>query len=57
LHTAVCYRSISLKEDKALCLATVAGLDMEEIVKVKPPEKRMVKFWSLIEHPSPIVLF
>jgi len=57
LYTAVRYRSTSVKEDEALCLATLAGLDMEDIIKVKPPNNRMVKFWSLIEHPSPIVLF
>ena len=40
------WRSTSVAADEALCLATLAGFDMERIMDL-PPEDRMRGFWDL----------
>ena len=40
------FRSTSLVEDEAICLATLLGLDVDAILRA-PREERMKKFWDL----------
>jgi hypothetical protein len=51
---ALRFRATSVATDEALCLATLAGLDMEKILAEKPKE-RMKKVWSLLPIPAKIV--
>ena len=44
---ALAFRSTSVATDEALCLATLLGLNIQEIGQT-PPEERMAKFWSSV---------
>ena len=49
------YRRTSKKEDEAVCLATMAGTDVEKILEARPSQ-RMETFWRLTtEVPSNVV--
>jgi hypothetical protein len=48
------YRATSVATDEALCLTTLAQLDMEQILNVEPAQ-RMKKFWELLPIPAKIV--
>lgn len=50
------WRATSVASDEALCLATLAGLDME-IIAQATPENRMTKFWSLLPSISAQIVF
>ena len=56
LSRALRYRATSVPEDEALCLATLFGLNMEKIVKVRPCD-RMKQFWSLVANPPAGLIF
>jgi hypothetical protein len=50
LREAMCFRSVSVPADEALCLFCMAGLDMAIITPVEPsPEARMRVFWSQMQ--------
>lgn len=55
LHASVRNRSTSYASDEALCLATLAGLDMEEIARFTGEEDRMYQFWRLLR-PTPSMM-
>ena len=47
LRRALCFRSVSVPSDEALCLFCLAGLNMEQITSVPPAAHlRMKVFWS-----------
>lgn len=47
LSNGLRWRGTSVAADEALCLATLAGLDMEKLLKA-PEKERMGAFWSLL---------
>jgi hypothetical protein len=53
---ALSFRETSVAVDEPLCLSTLAGLDMEELLKA-PDEERMAAFWSLLPALSVQVIF
>ncbi|KIX00487.1 uncharacterized protein Z518_10627 [Rhinocladiella mackenziei CBS 650.93] len=55
LHASVRNRSTSYASDEALCLATLAGLDMEDIARFEGVEDRMYEFWRLLR-PAPSLM-
>jgi hypothetical protein len=58
LARAVRHRATSVAEDEALCLGTLAGIDMETLADVKVlPGQRMQKFWSIFEAPPSMLVF
>lgn len=55
---AVRHRATSVAEDEALCLGTLAGIDMKLLVDPKvPPQERMRVFWEQFEAPPSMVVF
>jgi len=50
------WRATSVKADEALCLATLCGLDIEDIINA-PDESRMSKFWSILPSISSQAIF
>lgn len=50
------WRATIVASDEALCLATLAHLDMEKVVEAVP-ENRMIKFWSLLPSISAQTVF
>ncbi|KAH9206144.1 hypothetical protein DL95DRAFT_416785 [Leptodontidium sp. 2 PMI_412] len=48
------YQATSVAEVEALCLTTLAQINMEQILKVEPVQ-RMKKFWELFPIPAKIV--
>lgn len=55
LHLSVRNRSTSYTTDEALCLATLAGLGMENIARFSGEEDRMYNFWRLLK-PTPSMM-
>lgn len=55
LHASVRNRSTSYGTDEALCLATLAGLHMEDIARFTGEEDRMYNFWRLLK-PNPSMM-
>ena len=55
LHASVRNRSTSYGSDEALCLATLAGLEMEDIARFTGEEDRMYHFWRLLR-PTPSMM-
>jgi hypothetical protein len=55
LHASVRNRSTSYATDEALCLATLAGLRMEDIAHFTGEEDRMYQFWQLLR-PTPSMM-
>lgn len=56
LISAVAFRSTSVASDEAICLGALLDLDVLEIVQTQP-EKRMLKFWSLLPEVPADLLF
>jgi hypothetical protein len=56
LYRALSFRTTSVSTDEALCLATITGVDLKEITKVKP-EDRMKRFWELVPNVSTALLY
>jgi hypothetical protein len=56
LSRAMRYRSTSVPSDEALCMATLAGLNMDEIAAA-PQNQQLSKFWSLVRQPPHWVPF
>ena len=55
---AVRHRATSVAEDEALCLGTLAGIDMELLADPKvPPQERMRVFWEQFEAPPSMLVF
>lgn len=52
--SAMRYRATSVDTDEALCLATLAQVNMDQILEVEP-KQRMKKFWELLPIPAKIV--
>ena len=58
LARAVRHRATSVAEDEALCLGTLAGIDMEILADPKiPPKERMRVFWEQFEAPPSMLVF
>lgn len=58
LARAVRHRATSVAEDEALCLGTMAGIDMEILVEPKVvPKERMRVFWERFEAPPSMLVF
>ncbi|KIW66891.1 hypothetical protein PV04_06180 [Phialophora macrospora] len=55
LHASVRNRSTSYATDEALCLATLAGLRMEDIARFTGEEDRMYQFWQSLR-PTPSMM-
>jgi hypothetical protein len=56
LSNGLRWRGTSVASDEALCLATLAGIDMEKIMDAAP-ERRMDQFWSLLPNISAQTVF
>ena len=55
LLSALKFRSISVSSDEPVCMATMLGLDTQEISKASPDE-RMLLLWTMIkEIPAKII--
>lgn len=58
LARAVRHRATSVAEDEALCLGTLAGIDMEILADPKvAPKERMRVFWERFEAPPSMLVF
>ena len=58
LARAVRHRATSVAEDEALCLGSLAGIDMETLANPKvPPRERMRIFWESFEAPPSMLVF
>lgn len=55
LHASVRNRSTSYSTDEPLCLATLAGLEMEDIARFTGEEDRMYNFWRILK-PNPSMM-
>ena len=56
LMAALAFRSTSVASDEALCLAALLDLDISQIIHT-PAEKRMPKFWSMIDRLPVDIIF
>ena len=58
LAKAVRHRATSVAEDEALCLGSLAGVDMDTLANPKvPPKERMRIFWEKFEAPPSMLVF
>jgi len=56
LYRALRFRSTSVATDEPLCLSTLTGVDLKEIVKVEK-ENRMKRFWQLYDKLDTTLLY
>lgn len=49
LQAALKFRKTSKKEDEAVCLASILGLDVEYIIGARTAVERMKRFWKLVK--------
>jgi len=48
LDQALQYRSVSVMSDEPLCIATLLGLDISQVLKHSNHDDRMEEMWTLI---------